>query len=866
MKVPFSWLKEYVDIDCNANELAEKLFASGFEVEEIVDLEKSVENIVVGKIVAIDRHPNADKLQVCQIDCGKYGNAIQILTAAKNVAVGDFVPVALHDSKTANGMHILTTKMRGVDSFGMLCSGEELGIGEEFYTGAAADGILILQGEQQVGQAIQAVVGLDDIVLDIAITANRPDCQSIYGIAREIAALLDKPLKMLDTSYTTIYSSIEHLPKMIVTMGGLNLCRQYMGQVLQDVVYKESPKWMQRRLALCGMRAKNAVVDITNYILLELGQPLHAFDVDNIQENIVLRQAENGEKAVLLNEKEVTLTEKQLVIADNEKVLALAGIMGSQVSAVNINTKNIFLECATFDRANIRRSAKAMSMRTDASARYEKGVDSYTGLFAMKRALHFFDNLEVAKVVQEFSAITEIQKCSNSIGSENMTEVLKILPVHAGGLVGKISGYIGNDYQAAIRIVDKTYGYRESIEQIQVQTSYRKINALLGIKVSESKIKNILERLSFTVQEIEGNRELGNIDYKLIGKCLEHRQILVTAPAFREDIEGYADLAEEVIRLYGYQHVKKHLLQKAEITHGGLNAQQQFYNSIKDIFVGQAYQESITFSFISPKDYLLFAMEKEAVKSVTICNPIGEDFSMMRTTLLPSMLQAVSTNMRKNNRAVRLFECANVYKKDTTKILPQENMTLAFALYGENESFYTAKGAFAVLEEQFALKFDYRVIKNHYFHHGRAAEVFCNGQVIGCFGELAPTLAEELSIEYPVYLGEIYLHILEKKCNQKKYFTKLAKFSDMYRDISLLMPQDITCKAIEDVIYSTDSSITNVKLFDTYMDKKLGENKKSLAFTITFENVDRERKPEEIDSIMQQVVNNLQQKLNIVRR
>ena len=886
MKVPFSWLKEYVDIDCSAYELAEKLLASGFEVEEIIDLSKTVNNIVVGQILSIERHPNADKLQVCTVDCGEHGNAIQIITAAKNIGVNNFVPVALDGSKTANGLEIFTTQMRGETSYGMFCSGEELGLTEELFTGASVDGILILENAlsyelkamtypvvggynflySQIGKPIQSLVGLDDYILDISITANRADCQSIYGIAREVAAILKKQVKALDTTYETVYTALENQPKMVATKAGIELCPQYLGQILQGIEHKKSPKWMQRRLALCGMRAKDVAVDITNYILLELGQPLHAFDLDSISEKVVVRRAIDGESVVLLNDKELTLTENQLVIADSEKVLALAGIMGSKVSAVQEETKNIFLECATFNRANIRRSSKALAMRTDASARYEKGVDSHTGVLAMHRALHFFDSLQVAKIVASVSKTTEIETGKHVTGCENLQEDLKILPANRDVSKGIIGGYVDDKYISAIRMIGKTFGYKESLQTTVIQTSYRKINALLGLKLSREKIKSILESLHFTVEEVQGEREYGNIDYKLVGNHLEHSQILVTAPLFREDIEGYADLAEEVIRIYGYENIEDRLLDKAQITQGSVNQVQQFYSKMKALFVGQNYQEIISYSFISPKDYTLFGMQQEIDKSIKIKNPLGEDLSLMRTTLAPSMLQAVLNNIRKNNRDVRLFEFANVYKQSVIEELPYEDKTIAIGLYGEHESFYTAKGVFEAFAKEFALKFEYRVAKYSYLHHGRTAEVLLDGRVIGYLGELAPTIAEELSIECPVYLGELYVNRLEKDCSQRKYFTKLAKFSDIYRDISLVVPKDMTCKEIEEIIYQTDNNISCVNLFDVYFDEKLGQNNKSLAFTITFENLEVEKTPEEIDAIMQKVVENLQQKLGIHRR
>ena len=539
MKAPLSWLKDYVDIDVSAQELKDKLFSCGFEVEELVYVGQEIDRCVVGKITSIEKHPDADKLKICKLDCGNWGSDIQIVTGADNVRAGDVVPVALENSSLHGGIKIKKGKLRGVESYGMLCSGEELGITDDWYDGAEVNGILQLDKTTPLGTDIKEVVGLDDYIFDIAVTSNRPDCQSIYGIAREVAAVLRKPLRPVDLSYKE--DNFSTTERVNVTVEAPDLCPRYIAHYVRDLKIEKSPQWMRRRLALSGIRGINNVVDITNFVLLELGQPMHAFDLARVALNrINVRRAEDGEKITTLDEKEFTLSPENLVIADGSKPVALAGVMGGLNSGITEETGEVLFESAKFERANIRHTSRGLGQKSDSSARFEKGVDAYTTGIAISRALHLIEQLQCGKIARDRWDICAAK-----------------------------------------------------VEPTVVKTSVSQINALLGIEVPKAEIKDILTRLNFNV-------------------AAKGDLLTVTAPAYREDIEGYPDIAEEVIREYGYDHIEGTFLKNAQATQGGLSAAQKAEERAKRALRMQNYSEIITYSFISPKDYELLRIGDEA--------------------------------------------------------------------------------------------------------------------------------------------------------------------------------------------------------------------------------------------------------------
>ena len=553
MKVPFSWLKELVDIDITAEELEEKLFSCGFEVEERIELSAGIDKVVVGVITSIEKQEGTH-LSRCVVDCGAYGRDIRITTGAPNIFVGAHVPAALDGATLPGGIQIKKRMMQGFESNGMLCSGEELGLNDDLYPGSDVYGLLILPEDTVPGADICPVVGLDDSIFDISITANRPDCQSILGIAREVAAVLHKPLHMPATDYQPV---CEPDAPISVTVEAPDLCPRYMAHYVRNIRMGESPRWMKRHLALCGLRSISNVVDITNHTLLEMGQPMHAFDLDKVAGRCIdVRRARPGEKIVTLDEKEFTLTENNLVICDAEKPVALAGVMGGANSGMDDKTHSLLFECATFARDSVRKTSRALGQSSDSSARYEKGVDFSSPKLGLARALHLIQQLDCGDIT------TLSFDCTDG----------------------------------------------RSAERKVITTTPEKICAVLGIRVPDETMIDILTRLAFTVEvEADGSWK-------------------VSVPLYREDVEGYPDLAEEVIREYGYDHIVPTFLKTAAVTNGGLNGEQQRALKVKRMLAGQGFYEASTLAFYSTAelDMLHIPAGDAARKAIRILNPISE--------------------------------------------------------------------------------------------------------------------------------------------------------------------------------------------------------------------------------------------------
>ena len=785
MVVPFSWLKDYVDIDISAEELQEKLFSCGFEVESLTYLGKDVTNVVTGRITKTEKHPDADRLTVCTVDCGAHG-VKQICTAATNVFEGAIVPCALDGATVLHEggiQKIKTGKLRGVVSEGMFCSGEELGITDDYYEGAEVYGILILDEDTPVGVDIRPVVGIDDYLFDIAVTANRPDCQSVFGMAREVAAILKKPLKMPATDYTAAETDV-CIP---VTVEEPTLCPRYVGHYVADVKIGTSPRWMRRRLALCGLRSVSDVVDITNFVLLELGQPMHAFDRDYLAGGrIVVRRARAGEKIVTLDEKEFTLTPENLLICDGEKGVALAGIMGGLNSEIKPDTKAVFFEAAKFARDSVRKTSRALGQRSDSSARFEKGVDAYTCAFAMDRALH---------LVQELGCGTPTR------------------------------------YRADANA--------ESLEPKTIETTYRKIDDLLGIGVPHDEMRAILERLGFGVTEKEGGMS-------------------VTVPLWRDDVDGYPDLAEEIIRSYGYEHIVPTFLAAATVTRGGLTEAQKQEAKCKSVLAGEGYMEACNYSFYSPKDLDLLRLPADAPErgAIRILNPIGEDLSVMRTILAPSMIANVVRNVRRGNDAGRIFELANVYLPEELPLreLPAERKHLVLALWGEGD-FFDVKGAVEAFAEAFGLRLAFERAEKPFLHPGVTAAVKMGEKEVGWLGELHPAIAAELALEKKVYLAELDYAAMERKFAADITYKPIPKFPAVVRDLAVVVDEDVTCAQLTDCILRACKAAKKAELFDVFRGPRLGVGKKSMAFHITFvPEGDKPLTPENVDAFFKKIV------------
>ena len=809
MKAPFSWLKDYVDIDITAGELAEKLFSCGFEVEELIYLGEKVTNVVVGEVKALTPHPDSDHMQICVVDCGKYGSDLQIVTGAPNVYVGMKTPCALDGStvcetnpqmleKNPDGIKkIKKGKLRGVESFGMLCSGDELGINDDFYPGADVNGLLDLDKDVPVGEDIRKIVGLDDYVFDISITANRPDCQCILGIAREVSAVLQKPLK--EPSYSFTAKKTNALP-IEVEVQAPDLCPRYVGHYVENVKVGETPAWMRKRLALSGIRSISPIVDITNFVLLEMGQPMHAFDADDIGgRKIIVRRAEKGEKIVTLDEKEFTLTTDNLVICDGNKPVALAGIMGGLNSEIKQSTKNVFFESAKFARDNVRKTSRALGQSSDSSSRFEKGLDAYTNERGMARALHLIEQLGCGEV-------TDMRRdvCAVDLTPRKMT------------------------------------------------ASVQKINALLGIEVPNNEIIRILSDLQFKPQ-INGD------------------DLTVEIPGYRDDVDAYPDLAEEIIRMYGYEHITPTFLEKASVTGGGLTDEQRRELHLKNALRLQGFSEAYNYSFYSPKDFDLMKLPADATErnAVKILNPISEELSVMRTFLAPSMLGNAVRNIRRGNDEGRQFEVANVYIPKTLGEQPFERKHLVLGVWGGKNDFFDMKGAVERLAELFHLSFTYERAEKSYLHPGVSANVLFDGNVVGVIGELDPAIALSLGLDKKVYLGEIDLTAIEGRMDDGIRYVNLPKFPAVKRDLALIVDEKITCGEVEEVLKHSSKYVTEVKLFDVYRGGQVPSGKKSMAFTLTFtpdNSVEKAFTPETLDGFVKKILKNLSFKLGVELR
>ena len=801
MKVPFSWLKEYVDIDVSAEVLQDRLFDCGFEVEELIDLSAGIDKVVVG-IVSECEPIEGTHLFNCKIDAGEYGKDIQILTGAPNVYKGMHTPAALDGSTLPGGVKIKARPMRGIPSNGMLCSGEELGLNEDLYPGSEVYGLLDLPKDTVAGTPIQDVVGLRDYIYDISITANRPDCQSVLGIAREIAAILDKPLKMPATDYTVSDFVDDRLD---ITVEAPDLCPRYLGHYVRNITTGVSPRWMRRNLALCGLRSISNVVDITNYVMLEIGQPMHAFDMDCLENyKIIVRRAKNGEKIVTLDEKEFTLSEQNLVICDGEKPVALAGVMGGLNSEIKDSTTQLLFEAAKFARDSVRKTARGLGQTTDSSSHFEKGICEYTTELGMARALHLIEELGCGEITATR------------------------FDVSAG------APQVGKAFDATVS----------------------GINAILGIEVPADEIVRILKALSFEVEKD--------------GDVLH-----VVAPRWREDIEiGEPDLAEEVIREYGYDHIKPTFLKEATVTTGGWNATQKTHIKIKRTMCGQGYTEASTMAFYSDAelDALHIAADAPERNVIRILNPISSNLTIMRPLIVPSLLNVVVENLKRGNNAGRLFELANIYIPKQLPIteLPEERLHLGFAAFGKDEDFFKMKGAVEALGEAFGLAFGVERAQDvPYLHPGIAAYILCEGERVGVFGKLANDVTAELKLpkdsraNQVIFLGEIdYLSMMKHVKGSFRY-QPISEHPIVLRDLALVVDEAMECGTIQKEIAAACPQIGAVELFDIYRSEQLGKDKKSMAFKLAFVPTDKPFTPDDINRFIKKILGNLKHKLGI---
>lgn len=810
MILPLSWLKDYVDVDVTPDELEKKLFDAGFEVEEKYELGKDVSNIVVGLVESCEPIPETH-LHVCQVNAGEYGT-MQVCCGADNVCTGGKFPLALpgasvyataKDHKTIEGvMTIKKGKLRGYDSNGMLCSGVELGLTEDLYPGSEYNGLLVLPEDVKPGEDVKKITGLDDWIFDIALTANRPDCQSILGMAREVAAMLGKPLKMPATDYTQTDVVKEGFH---VSVEAPELCPRYSAHYVYDVKIGESPLWMKRRLALMGMASISNIVDITNYVLKEIGQPMHAFDCSYLEGNeICVRRANDGEKIVTLDEQEYDMTRDNLVICDGVKPVALAGVMGGLNSEIRDTTEAVMFESAKFARDNVRKTARSLGKSTDASARYEKGVDEYSTVLGMNRALHLIEELGCGKVSSTHADINT-----------------------------------GN-----------------SIEPTAMTVSISKVNGVLGIEVPTDDILRIMKNLDFA-PSVDGD------------------QLTIHVPAYREDmlpdgendVERYPDVAEEVIRMYGYDHIVPTFLPSAKVTMGGLNKKQKGELALKRTLCSMGIYECMHYSFFSPSDLDLLNYPEDAIerKAIKILNPINQDLSLMRTNLAASMVNAIARNEKNGTLEGRLFEVAKIFlpKELPLTEYPQEKDTLCVGIFGTKETFYTMKGIADTIADSLDITFTYEQSEKPFLHPYQTVTVSCEGEVLGYFGKLAYDIQSELNMRTSAFIMEIDLDKLSAWYGKKRVFTPISKFSEEKRDLAFVMDKEITFGQVEACIRKANKYIKEIKLFDVYEGGQIPEGKKSMAYTITFEPKEEAFDAETVQKFVDKICRTVKNELDI---
>lgn len=793
MKVLYSWLKEYVDIDVTYKELEEKLFSVGFEVEGVEYLGEHLEKVVVGQITAME-HYEGTHLQICHVDCGEMGHDHLILTGADNVFVGAKVPAALVGAKLPCGLDIQPRKMVDMISYGMLCSGEEMKLDAQWYPGADVNGIMILSEDAPLGMEMKEYLELDDYLFDIAITANRPDCQSIVGIAKEVAAALNKPFKAPDMSYTQDGTTNDNIS---ITVEDKELCPRYLGHYIYDVKNMESPLWMKRRLIAVGHNAINAMVDITNYVLVEMGQPMHAFDLSDMEgAGVIVRRAQEGETLVTLDEKERVLNPNNLLICDKVKPVGLAGVMGGLNSGIKDTTTEVVFESAKFLKDNVRKTSRGLGLHSDAAARFEKGIDEHTVECGMARALNLAQTLGVAKISSTHFDI--------SAGASTEKRIIK------------------------------------------VETA--KVNNVLGIEVPEEEMVKILTALQFEVELNDG-------------------VLTLAVPRYREDVETYQDIAEEVIREYGYDKVVPTFLDDAKVTNGGLNSYQSKELAVKEYLCTQGYYEIQTIAMVAKSEFDMFLIPEDAKERevVELLNPITENLSIMRTIMAPSMVRVMENNIKNGNEAMRLFEIANVYIPEALPLVepPVEKKILCLGICGSEEDFFALKETLENFAAYNDLTFSYKRGNVPYLHPGRTAEVYCKDVKIGHFGQLRYEVVDNMNIaagkkaDTKIFVAEIDYSTLVDLFKKAIKYVPETNFAKNSRDISILVDKKYECGTIIDVIKDCDALIQKVSLFDIFESEKLGADKKSMAFNLQFVSAEGNVTDEMADAVVEKVVTKL---------
>ena len=798
MNTPLSWIKAYVpELECSDQEYMDAMTLSGTKCEGYERLDADLDKIVVGQIEKIERHPDADKLVICQVNIGT--ETIQIVTGAPNVEEGQKVPVVLdggrvaggHDgSRTPGGIKIKKGKLRGIESYGMMCSIEELGSSRDYYPKAPENGIYVFDDDVEVGADAVEVLGLHDTVFEYEITSNRVDCYSVMGIAREAAATFKKPFVAPKTAPVGKDGDVNDY--ISVEIKDRDLCKRYCAKVVKNVKIAPSPEWMQRCLAKMGIRPINNLVDITNYVMEEFGQPMHAYDLSTIAGNkIVVRRANDGETFETLDGQERKLDSEMLMICDGEKPVGLAGIMGGENSKINDDVKDMLFEAACFDGTNIRLSSKRVGLRTDASGKFEKGLDPNNAEDAINRACELIEELGAGEVVA------------------GMVDV-----------------------------------YPEKKEEHTIKFDPDYVNKLIGLNLTEEQMVSYFPALE--------------LKYDAATKT-------ITVPTFRQDLIGMCDIAEEVARFYGYANIPT-ALPSGEATAGKLSYKLRIDEIARRVALYCGFSQGMSYSFESPKVYdkLLLPMDSDMRKSIVISNPLGEDFSVMRTSSLGGMLTSLATNYNRRNKDVRLFEMGNIYLPKALPLteLPDERMQFTLGFYGDGD-FFTMKGVVEEFLEQVGMKdrvhYDADAGKS-FLHPGRQANIVYDGNVIGYLGEVHPTVCENYDMKTRAYIAVIDMPYVYEMSSFDKKYEGIAKFPAVTRDISMVVPKNILVGQIEEVIEkSGGKNLESYSLFDIYEGDQIEEGFKSVAYSIVFRAKDRTLEENDVSSAMKKILKGLEE-------
>lgn len=793
MNTALSWIKSFVPgLDCTAQEYTDAMTLTGTKVEGFERLDEDLDKIVVGQVKKIDKHPDADKLVICQVDVGD--RQIQIVTGAPNVYEGMKTPVCLdggrvaggHDgSRTPGGIKIKKGKLRGIESDGMMCSIEELGSSRDYYPDAPESGLYDMGQDAVVGSDAIEALGLHDVVFEYEITSNRVDCYSIIGIAREAAATFHKDFVLPDIKPTGNNENVNDMISVDVEDG--DLCKRYCARMVKNIKLAPSPEWMQRRLAASGIRPINNIVDITNYVMEEYGQPMHAYDYDTIADHkIVVRRAKDNEVFCTLDGQDRTLDSSMLMICDGEKAIGLAGIMGGENSKITDDVKTMLFEAACFDGANIRISAKKVGLRTDASGKFEKGLDPYNAEAAINRACELIEELGAGEVVG------------------GMVDVFPVKP-----------------------------------EEKVLPFEPDKYNKLLGTDVSSDEMLKYFDKLEIKYNESDNTLHI---------------------PSFRQDLLRTCDMAEEVARFYGYDKIPV-TLPSGESTSGKLSFKLRVESVAREVAQFCGFSQSMNYSFESPKafDKLLVPENSDLRQAIRILNPLGQDFSIMKTQALNGMLTSLATNYNRKNKNVRLYEIGNIYIPKALPLteLPDERTQFTLGMYGDGD-FFTMKGVVEEFFEKAGL--DGRITydpedKKSFLHPGRQADIIYDGVKVGYLGEVHPQVCENYNIGDRVYYADIDMpYIVEHACFDKKY-EGIAKFPTSTRDISLVVDKQVLIGTMENAIIKKGGKLLeSCELFDIYEGEQVGEGKKSVAFSLVFRAKDRTLSDTEISEIMDKIL------------